>query len=180
MREEGGFWSGCLYRGIFPTLLGIAPYVGLNFAVYETLKGVVMQRVMDVNDQRDQVELDVDLPVLWRLSCGALSGAVAQSGQYITITPHYSLNVIIMCFIAVTYPLDVIRRRMQMKGAMSQTFPYRNTAHALVTIYKNEGIVGFYKGMLPNLLKVAPSVAIAFVTYEITKAKLFGVAISWR
>ena len=82
LREEGGFWSGCLYRGIFPTLLGIAPYVGLNFAVYETLKGVVMQRMMDASDQRDQVELDVDLPVLWRLSCGALSGAIAQSGQY--------------------------------------------------------------------------------------------------
>ena len=39
LKEEGGMWSGCLYRGIFPTLCGIAPYVGLNFAVYETLKG---------------------------------------------------------------------------------------------------------------------------------------------
>ena len=39
LKEEGGFWSGCLYRGIFPTLMGIAPYVGLNFAFYETLKG---------------------------------------------------------------------------------------------------------------------------------------------
>ena len=67
-----------------------------------------------------------------------------------------------------------------MKGTMSKAFPYRNTAHAVVTIYINEGITGFYKGMLPNLLKVAPSVAIAFVTYEITKAKLFGVPISWR
>ena len=81
---------------------------------------------------------------------------------------------------AVTYPLDVIRRRMQMKGAMAETFPYRNTAHAIITIYEKEGIAGFYKGMLPNLLKVAPSVAIAFVTYEITKAKLFGVPVSWR
>jgi solute carrier family 25 phosphate transporter 23/24/25/41 len=39
LKEEGGIWSGCLYRGISPTLCGIAPYVGLNFAVYETLKG---------------------------------------------------------------------------------------------------------------------------------------------
>lgn len=39
LREEGGLLSGCLYRGLLPTLLGIAPYVGLNFAVYETLKG---------------------------------------------------------------------------------------------------------------------------------------------
>ena len=80
----------------------------------------------------------------------------------------------------VTYPLDVIRRRMQMKGAMAEQFPYRNTPHAISTIYHSEGLMGFYKGMLPNLLKVAPSVAIAFVTYEITKAKLFGVAVSWK
>ena len=81
LKEEGGFWSGSLYRGIFPTLMGIAPYVGLNFAVYETLKGRVMLQVLDVRDHRDQVELDVDLPVLWRLYCGAVSGAVAQSGE---------------------------------------------------------------------------------------------------
>lgn len=81
---------------------------------------------------------------------------------------------------AVTYPLDVIRRRMQMKGTMSKRFPYLSTTHALVTIYHSEGVAGFYKGMLPNLLKVAPSVAIAFVSYEITKAKLFGVPISWK
>lgn len=40
-----------------------------------------MIRVLDITDHRDQVELDVDLPVLWRLSCGAVSGAVAQTGQ---------------------------------------------------------------------------------------------------
>ena len=40
-----------------------------------------MLRVLDASDHRDQVELDVDLPVLWRLSCGAVSGAVAQTGQ---------------------------------------------------------------------------------------------------
>ena len=46
LKEEGGFWSGCLYRGIFPTLCGIAPYVGLNFAVYETLKGDHVSLIM--------------------------------------------------------------------------------------------------------------------------------------
>ena len=79
-----------------------------------------------------------------------------------------------------TYPLDVIRRRMQMKGAMGQKFPYRNSPHAISTIYKTEGVRGFYKGMFPNLLKVAPSIAIAFVTYEFTKARLFGVPMAWR
>ena len=42
-----------------------------------------MLRVLDKTDSRDQVELDVDLPVLWRLSCGGISGAIAQSGELI-------------------------------------------------------------------------------------------------
>ena len=80
----------------------------------------------------------------------------------------------------VTYPLDVIRRRMQMRGAMGDKFPYRNTPHAITTIFRTEGVWGFYKGMLPNVLKVAPSIAIAFVTYEFVKARLFGVRMVWR
>ena len=79
-----------------------------------------------------------------------------------------------------TYPLDVLRRRMQMRGTMGDRFPYRNAVHAAVMIYTTEGLVGFYKGMLPNILKVAPSIAIAFVTYEFVKARLFGVKMTWR
>ena len=69
---------------------------------------------------------------------------------------------------------------MQMRGAMGDKFPYRNTPDAIVTMYRTEGVAGFYKGMLPNLLKVAPSIAIAFVTYEFVKARLFGIPIVWR
>ncbi len=79
----------------------------------------------------------------------------------------------------VTYPLDVIRRRMQMKGALGNKFPYSSTPNAIATIYRREGVAGFYKGVFPNLLKVAPSMGITFVTYEFVKARLFGVPIKW-
>jgi solute carrier family 25 phosphate transporter 23/24/25/41 len=32
-----------LWRGWLPSVIGVIPYVGLNFAVYETLKEVVLQ-----------------------------------------------------------------------------------------------------------------------------------------
>lgn len=69
---------------------------------------------------------------------------------------------------------------MQMRGAMGDKFPYRNTPHAIVTMYRSEGVAGFYKGMLPNILKVAPSIAIAFVTYEFVKSWLFSVRMILR
>ncbi|KAJ7378930.1 hypothetical protein OS493_019626 [Desmophyllum pertusum] len=90
--EEGGLFSGCLFRGLGPSLIGIAPYIGLNFAVYESLKGTCMV-------DRQVLTHEKDLPVVVKLSCGAVAGAIAQTG---------------------TYPLDVVRRRMQMKGASGE------------------------------------------------------------
>ena len=54
----------------------------------------------------------------------------------------------------VTYPLDVVRRRMQMKGISGALFNYSSTWNAFSTIVQVEGPRGLYKGMWPNLLKV--------------------------
>lgn len=67
-----------------------------------------------------------------------------------------------------------------MRGSMSHKFPYHSTPHAIYTIINKEGYQGLYKGMTPNLLKVAPSMAATFVTYEFTKSWLFGVPVRWK
>ena len=142
--------------------------------------GYMMFYLVSSNDTRSQIILDDEFPIIAKLICGAVSGAIAQSSMslnclLLTLTPSLPCSLS-----SVTYPLDVIRRRMQMKGAMQKEFPYHNTVHAITTIINNEGVTGLYKGMIPNLLKVAPSVGIAFVSYEFTKARLFGIPLKWR
>lgn len=39
-------------------------------------------------------------------------------------------------------------------------------------IYKNDGITGFYKGILPNFMKVIPAVSISYVVYEWMRKQL--------
>ncbi|KAK1257629.1 Mitochondrial adenine nucleotide transporter ADNT1 [Acorus gramineus] len=63
---EGGIRS--LYRGIGPTLIGILPYAGLKFYIYEELK----TRVPD----------EYQSSVIMRLSCGALAGLFGQTFTY--------------------------------------------------------------------------------------------------
>ena len=46
------------------------------------------------------------------------------------------------------------------------TLPPRATAHLLWGSPRHEGWMGFYKGVVPNTLKVAPSTAVTFVAYE--------------
>lgn len=45
-----------------------------------------------------------------------------------------------------TYPLDVLRRRMQVAGLKSMGFAYNTTWEAIVHLVKTEGIRGLYKG----------------------------------
>ena len=74
-----------------------------------------------------------------------------------TFTKNFGLKLccVVFCF-PVTYPLDVVRRRMQMKGISGDLFAYTSTRHAFSMIVQVEGIKGLYKGMWPNLLKVTP------------------------
>ncbi|EKM74960.1 hypothetical protein AGABI1DRAFT_116641 [Agaricus bisporus var. burnettii JB137-S8] len=134
MREEGGVKG--LYRGIVTTAVGVAPYVGINFAAYEALRGIITPP---------------GKTSVWRkLSCGALAGSISQT---------------------LTYPFDVLRRKMQVTG-MAGGPKYHGAVDALRSTVRSEGVRGLYRGLWPNLLKVAPSIATSFFTYELVKETL--------
>ncbi|CAN6444317.1 unnamed protein product [Victoria cruziana] len=137
LREEG---FRALYKGWLPSVIGVVPYVGLNFSVYESLKDwLIKTRPFGLVE-------DNELGVTTRLACGAVAGTVGQT---------------------VAYPLDVIRRRMQMVGwshaASIVAGDGRNTAapeyNGMVDAFRktvrNEGFGALYKGLVPNSVKVS-------------------------
>lgn len=84
-----------------------------------------------------------------------------------------------------TYPFDVLRRKMQVTGMRSSGLgiAYTGAFDALTGIVRTEGVRGLYRGLWPNLreshgtvlvtclmpiaVKVAPSIATSFFTYEL-------------
>ena len=85
------------------------------------------------------------------LACGSLAGLVSSTA---------------------TFPLDLVRRRMQLQGQGGTGQLYGSARGALRAIAQREGVRGLYAGILPEYLKVIPGVAIAFCTYELMKATL--------
>lgn len=85
------------------------------------------------------------------LACGSIAGLVSSS---------------------VTFPLDLVRRRMQLQGQGGTAVVYSSFGHALRSIAAREGVRGLYSGILPEYYKVVPGVAIAFMTYEFMKRSL--------
>lgn len=158
LREEG---PRALYRGWLPSVIGVIPYAGFNFGVYESLKDYLIK-----NKPLGLVN-DSDLGVTTRLACGAVAGTVGQT---------------------VAYPFDVIRRRMQMvgwkdaasvvtgDGRSKEVLQYNGMVDAFRKTVRHEGFGALYKGLVPNSVKVVPSIAIAFVAYEQVK-DLLGVEI---
>ncbi|KAI2630065.1 solute carrier family 25 member 42 [Xylaria nigripes] len=138
-RTEGGIPA--LYRGIVPTVAGVAPYVGLNFMTYEFVRKMLTP------------EGDQNPSAARKLLAGAVSGAVAQT-----------------C----TYPFDVLRRRFQINTMSGMGYQYKSLGDAIKVIIAQEGIRGLYKGLVPNLLKVAPSMAANWLSFEVTRDFLVG------
>lgn len=141
--QEGFF---ALYKGWVPSVIGVVPYVGLNFAVYETLK--------DWSVKHYELRSDMELTNWFRLALGSLAGTCGQT---------------------VAYPFDVVRRRLQVSGwAGSATLHsdhgaairYRGMIDCFRRTIEEEGVRALFKGLLPNYVKVIPSIAIAFVVFE--------------
>ena len=106
--KEEGFLS--LYRGLTPTLLGVIPYAGTSFFTYETLKGWMLARRAGPGDQR----LPPPGPVE-RMGCGAVAGLLGQ---------------------AASYPLDIVRRRMQTCHQLGKGDKYSSVLGTLLTVYR--------------------------------------------
>lgn len=63
-----------------------------------------------------------------------------------------------------------------MKRIGGQSSPTESRAMGMVetlrTVFKDEGVRGLYRGLLPNFLKVIPAVSIGYVVYEQLKLVL--------
>jgi solute carrier family 25 phosphate transporter 23/24/25/41 len=67
---------------------------------------------------------------------------------------------------------SLIRTRLQAAGTPSHPVVYRGFWDAANKTYRSEGVVGFYRGLLPTLAKVVPAVSISYVVYEHSKRHL--------
>ncbi|XP_069623400.1 mitochondrial adenyl nucleotide antiporter SLC25A23-like isoform X1 [Ranitomeya imitator] len=130
------------FKGYLPNLLGIVPYAGIDLAVYETLKNTWLQRY--------QTGSSPDPGVLVLLACGTISSTCGQIASY---------------------PLALVRTRMQAQASI-QGSPQLSMVALFRYIVAREGVLGLYRGIAPNFMKVIPAVSISYVVYENMKRVL--------
>uniref|UniRef100_A0A3B1JS23 EF-hand domain-containing protein n=1 Tax=Astyanax mexicanus TaxID=7994 RepID=A0A3B1JS23_ASTMX len=138
LRQYSGMMDCAFSKGYVPNLLGIIPYAGIDLAVYESLKNAWLSHYA-----RDTANPGV----LVLLGCGTVSSTCGQLASY---------------------PLALVRTRMQAQGTAQQM----SMRSLMKSIVMKEGFLGLYRGILPNFMKVIPAVSISYVVYEYTKSSL--------
>ena len=66
----------------------------------------------------------------------------------------------------VTYPYQVVRSRLQEQRGGAGEGRYKGAIDCVRKISLREGFRGFYKGLVPSLVRVLPSTCVVFSTYE--------------
>ena len=145
-------WKG-LFSGILPAALWTIPYYTIAFTSYDALK-------LKFNNGEDHG--DASNSLLTHMICGGIAAAYAE---------------------AIAYPLDTLQRRIIINGmtplykpqpqqiteSIVGPFGLTSMAHS---IWVQEGILGFYRGLLPNMVRSFFQMGCMFMVYQNCKKML--------
>ncbi len=156
-----------LYRGLVPTIIGVIPYGAIAFSTNEAIKRTISE--YNAPSKCDKY----DLKTWQKLFSGGCAGIFAQT-----------------C----TYPLEIMRRRMQTAGYIktnasiestytstisvhdlntknirSRLFTSMNMVETVSFLYNAYGWRVFYKGLSLNWIKGPITVSISFTTFDFFK-----------
>ena len=125
-----------LYYGTNVALMGYVPFNMISFTCYHSLKPRINEWIPKKENE--------NMNRFCNIVTGGLTGVFAVS---------------------FTYPTDLLRRRLHIQG-FSNSKIYESTSMCVKEIYKKEGILGFYRGLLSAYLKLFPTIALQFGAIE--------------
>lgn len=131
------------YRGFSVTIVGIIPYAGTSFLTWGFLRSHFISSHPGARNKPTP---------LADLAIGAFSGALSQT---------------------VSYPFEVVRRRMQV-GGLTRPGQWLRVDETVRAVWRAGGWRGFFVGLSIGYLKIVPMNAVSFAVWQSGK-RVMGV-----
>ncbi|XP_075971322.1 calcium-binding mitochondrial carrier protein aralar1 isoform X4 [Anticarsia gemmatalis] len=131
-------------------------YNDLNSITPEQYFKQVTRRVAEIKAVSSPEERSVFIQILestYRFTLGSVAGAVGASA---------------------VYPIDLVKTRMQNQrtGSFIGEVAYRNSWDCFKKVIRHEGVFGLYRGLVPQLIGVAPEKAIKLTVNDLVRDKM--------
>lgn len=134
-----------LYRGLGASYLGVSEST-LQWVLYEQMKASLSRRELRLQASgREKNAWDTTLD--WTGKAGSAGAAKFLAA-------------------IITYPHEVVRTRLRQAPLQDGRLKYTGIIQCVRLIFKEEGMVALYGGLVPHMLRVVPSAAIMFGCYE--------------
>ncbi|KAL2118354.1 hypothetical protein VTJ04DRAFT_8014 [Mycothermus thermophilus] len=141
------------YRGLGVGMLAVS-HGAVQFAVYDPLRRIFITR-----DGKSAA------------SAGGGSGTAKEGGRGrggLSNEATLLLSTVSKLVAGVaTYPLQVLRSRLQHHDADAQFG--RHAREVVARLWREEGPRGFYRGLVPHVVRVLPATWVTFLVYENTR-----------
>ena len=135
------------YRGFTVSVAGMIPYAGTSFLAWGFLRATFLPPPPSDSASRKphpKHKHRQKATPLADLSIGAVAGALAQT---------------------VSYPFEVIRRRMQV-GGVTHPDRWMSWKETVSSVWGSKGFRGFYVGLSIGYLKIVPMTAVSFAVWQ--------------
>lgn len=128
------------YKGFGPSLILQTTHGAVHFAIYEELKHLIaVAKNKHSGHSTTQQLSSADV---------SFAGAVSK----------------LLASIA-TYPAQVLRSRLQQRSE-GRAIVYNSSWQTLTVTWQREGLQGFYRGLVPSLMRTIPQSAVTLTMYE--------------
>lgn len=129
-----------LYKGVLMSGLGASCHIAASFTAYDE---------MNRRLPRDRPTCSTWWFPAAKIATGAAAGLVGQ---------------------AACYPVDTVRRRMQLNGAPGQLIKYTSYGECVRSMAAHEGLTSFYRGIGVACIKTVPAAAMHFLAFDLLKS----------
>ena len=148
------------------------PTLSISFAVYGTLKESFLEPGTSSLLRVEGNRID---PITGR--------PIASLSSLATLMIGASSGI---CSSMLMFPFDLLRRRLQVRGLNEHDSKSKKSSprvsatgrviHEVKEIIRIEGVRGFYRGIVPEILKATPMVAVTFSSYDLMKGFLENIS----
>ncbi|CCW60704.1 unnamed protein product [Phytomonas sp. EM1] len=146
--QQGGTRE--FYRGFVPNMAGILIYRGLEMGLYSSAQQWIMiYRMQWLGMSRHDSALSTAEIAL----TGLVASGISQT---------------------VSYPLNVVRTRLQTQGSNGRNRHYTGMTDCFVKMVRSKGVSSLFSGLTANYLKAIPASTIIFIAFEKMQQLLLG------